>query len=215
MRISIGQEFGRLRVDHALPDRHRDGSIKWFCVCACGGSTVTRAYCLFRGTTTSCGCVARKNSSLRLKTHGMKGTPTYRSWLSLRHRCLNQNDIGHWDRYGGRGITFCERWESFENFYEDMGERPDGMTIERKDNNGQYCKDNCTWASASDQSNNRITNRIIEVNGVRKTAIQWARISGIGSSTIRDRLKRGWTSYDSVTVPVTHSTILRAAGLKC
>lgn len=86
--------------------------------------------------------------------HGMTDTPTHRSWLEMRRRCTNPHSE-HWPDYGGRGIRFCERWESFENFLADMGERPDGMTLDRIDVNGHYEPGNCRWATSSVQQRNK------------------------------------------------------------
>ena len=86
--------------------------------------------------------------------HGMSGTPTYKSWAGMKARC-NKKNLPDYANWGGRGITYCKRWELFENFLEDMGVKPDGMTLERVDNDKDYCPENCVWASRTDQSRNR------------------------------------------------------------
>mgnify|MGYP001615220933 CR=1 FL=1 len=124
-----------------------------------------------------------------MKTHGYakrggKATPTYASWRSMINRCTNPKVRGY-DRYGGRGITVCERWlDSFENFLEDMGERPVGKTIDRADNSGNYTPDNCKWATRSEQARNMRTNLIVVCNGVSMTAIEAAEKCGHNYNTL-------------------------------
>jgi hypothetical protein len=97
------------------------------------------------------------------KKHGMKGSPTYLSWRSMKSRCLNENDPYYY-RYGGRGITVCERWLAFEAFLHDMGERPESKVLERIDNDKGYYLENCRWATAKEQARNRSNNRLVELN---------------------------------------------------
>ncbi len=120
----------------------------------------------------------------------------------MKTRCLNEKHVHHW-RYGGRGITICARWrDDFLAFLADMGPRPTGTSLERRDNGKGYSPDNCYWASAVQQGRNRSTNRLIEFNGDKKTLSEWAEFTGIGKTTIRHRLNKGWAVSKALTEPV-------------
>jgi hypothetical protein len=136
-------------------------------------------------------------------THGMTGTPEYRSWQQAKSRCFNPKNP-RWDRYGGRGITMCERWRnSFPSFYKDMGIRRAGTSLERMDNNGHYEPGNCVWATYKQQSNNMHVNVFIEHRGQRLTIAQWEGRTGIDRGTIRARKRRGWTTDEIFNSDVT------------
>lgn len=134
-----------------------------------------------------------------------KSTPkchflAYRSWRCMKARCDNQNDEHHRKFYFDRGITYCERWKSFENFLADMGERPEGATLERKDNNKGYSPDNCEWATRKTQCRNRRSNLTYTINGKTQIATDWATEYGMLGSKVHQRLGYGWTIEEALGI---------------
>jgi len=151
-RIDLtGQVFGRLTVIAYVGIKNR--AAIWTCFCKCGNKIKIRTADLRRGHTKSCGCLQKDLSRKRLTKHGLWDTPSYQSWRSMKQRCTNPTNIAY-KYYGGRGISFCSRWDAFENFFEDMGERPIGLTLERVDNEKGYSKENCKWANQKEQIRN-------------------------------------------------------------
>ena len=123
--------------------------------CDCGNEKIVMSKELLNGHTKSCGCLQCEIASDSNTTHGMTDTFEYNCWSDMIKRCKNSNSSTYHD-YGGRGITICDRWRhSFENFYEDMGNRPEGMTIDRRDNDGNYEPGNCRWATKEEQDYNK------------------------------------------------------------
>jgi hypothetical protein len=182
------KRFGRLTVSEfvgVIPGKGRS----WACVCDCGGHKIVSASDLLRGQTRSCGCLRRENHPPKMMTHGRTGTPTHRAWLAIRQRCYNPNSNG-FSFYGGRGIQLCKRWQVFQNFFDDMGERPSPQySIDRKNTNGDYSPSNCRWATKSEQANNTRGNHTVTAFGETKTLTQWCRMLKLDPSTVSKRIR--------------------------
>lgn len=133
--------------------------------------------------------------------HGKRHERIYQIWCGMIQRCRNPSNP-FFPEYGGRGIFVCHRWCNFQNFYEDMGDPPEGMSIERIDNDRGYEPENCKWATRVEQNRNRRRKRILTVNGESKSMSEWAEIYGLKDRTIWQRLSKGWTEEEAVTIPV-------------
>lgn len=186
-----GKSFGRWFVsDYA-------GKSYWNCVCECGTVRKVNGKNLTLGTSSSCGCyVAEINTK-----HGMSRTRVYSIWEGMKQRCTSPSS-SYWYRYGGRGIKVCERWQSFENFYADLGEPPSKQhSLGRIDNDGDYEPSNVRWETLEQQNNNKVLNHKVTIDGVTKTLTQWAEENGLKPSTVMSRVSYGWSDYDAVTLP--------------
>jgi hypothetical protein len=144
------------------------------------------------------------------RKHGEKGnngaSPEYTSWSAMKARCKNPN-LKEYPHYGGRGITVCESWQSYENFLADMGRRPTLQhTIDRIDVHQGYFKENCRWATAIEQANNRTRQTYIEIDGVQQTQAQWLRQFNVKKATFKTRLRNGWDVQTALTHPVRPKT---------
>jgi hypothetical protein len=186
-----GDRFLRLTVIASA------GNGSWLCRCDCGVEKAVHGSNLTAERTRSCGCLAREKATL----HGMAGTPTYKSWTGMKARCLDP-DAPDYARYGGRGITVCERWLVLDSFLADMGPRPAGTSLDRIDNNGNYEPGNCRWASREVQANNKRDTRLLTHAGETLSISQWARKTGIERVTLSKRLGRGWSVERALTDPV-------------
>lgn len=186
-----GQVFSRLTVLKYLCSKNNHAV--FLCRCGCGANTEVKGIKLRSGATKSCGCL-KKSGALR-RVHGYKGSRIYRIWVSMRFRCNNKNDKGY-PNYGGRGIRVCKRWNTFTNFLEDMGEPPEGLSLDRINVDGNYEPSNCRWATADTQANNARSNIKISFNGITMNASQWARLIGIDRRLLVSRYRKGWPLKD-------------------
>jgi hypothetical protein len=169
------------------------------CICICGQKRNVRIDSLYTGISTSCGC-----SKKIIQKHGHwingKASPTYSSWRAMKNRCNRLEDISY-KRYKKRGITYDKSWDNFVSFLNDMGVRPEGTSLDRIDNNGNYCKENCRWATPTEQANNRTNNRVFNIDGELLTVKQIARKTGIKSYSLLSRLSRGIEIEKAVSIP--------------
>jgi hypothetical protein len=163
----------------------------WLCRCKCGKMTTVRGNTLRSGATTSCGC--KTHGVIK---HGKTGTKVYYTWVQMLQRCNNPKNTGY-AKYGGRGITVCERWRTFENFLEDMGEPSPDLSIDRIDNNGNYEPGNCRWATSKQQANNqRPRGPFVELPQGTFTLKQVAAMAGMTAQSIVHRIRQGLTGAD-------------------
>lgn len=258
-----GQKFGRLA---AISHFRKEGRIKWYCICDCGGSTITGLQNLKSGKTQSCGCLQRERTSqanfkdltgkrfgkltvisihgkagekntylcqcdcgnkivvlgnnlvsgatnscgcIRRETtrklklsHGKHGTRLYTCWKNMLNRC-NDPKNKEYKNYGARGISVCEEWRDFNSFFKwaTSNGYSDSLTIDRINVNKGYSPDNCRWADLHTQARNKTNNRVFSLNGETMVLEDWSKRLGVDSSTIRCRLKQGWSIEDALTKP--------------
>lgn len=169
-----------------------------FCRCECGTERWILERNLRKGKSKSCGCLKREVTGARNRRHGLSKSPLYYVWLNMRNRCTDPAN-NRWHRYGARGISVCDRWMySFEYFLADMGEPQAGMTIERIDNNGNYCPENCRWATRQEQAFNNSRNHRLAHEGLMLTITEWSQRLQIDRMTITMRLKSGCTAAEAL-----------------
>ena len=185
---------GKVGVEHA-----------WDCQCLCGQQRIVTGHALKGGTTRSCGCLQRQTILERNTRHGLakrgEQTTEYRTWKALKNRCYNKNSKAY-KNYGGRGITVCDKWiDNYPAFILDMGLKPKGYTIERKDNDLGYNPENCIWTTRLIQANNKRNNKLITYDNQTKTITQWAEFLGVHRQLLRSRFDKGWLPEIALTTP--------------
>lgn len=192
-RDLTGMQFLHLKVITEA-EKSKFGERRWICECKCGKKVNVGASRLKSGKTKSCGCASLRHG------HCVGGlSHEYVSWCNMKTRCLNKN-FTNYHNYGGRGISICQRWLSFENFIEDMGPMPTKKhTLERIENDGNYEKTNCVWATRMEQANNRRSSHRLTHAGRTMTIQQWSREIGLNDRLISMRLQRGWSDERALT----------------
>lgn len=196
------EKFGKLTAIRNIDiNTRRTSTARWLCACDCGGSKIVDEYSLKKGNCKSCGCLKKEMDSINLRKN--KNNQKYKNknvnkriysiWLGMRQRCSNENNH-RYERYGCRGIKVCKCWDSdfiaFQNWALKNGYL-EGLTIERIDNNGDYEPNNCTWATAKEQANNRHTNVVFEVNGKKMNLTDIAKAYSLPYSTVNSRYLAG------------------------
>lgn len=188
-----GQRFNLLTMIEREPSKPGYA----LCECDCGVRKSVKICHVRSGRTISCGCEHSRRASARTAElhasnikHGASHTRVHGLWSNMKARCYRPSSSGY-KRYNGRGITVCDRWMVFTNFLADMGEPPEGMTIERIDNDGPYSPDNCRWATRKEQANNTSANVYATIDGETKSAGEWSAEYGLPRKLLRDRVHRG------------------------
>lgn len=195
----IGVRVGKLLISEYAGTRGTARHALWKCICDCGNETIAVGSYLRMGRIKSCGCGSKETrfTKERLIKHGKSRDPIYKIWRSMISRTTTKTKKSH--LYFEKGIRVCERWLSFENFYADMGDRPEGKSLDRIDGNKGYSPENCRWASSEEQANNTSKNHLITAFGKTMTFAMWGRETGIKPNTILSRMRRGWSAEKSLT----------------
>lgn len=189
-----GRRFGYLTVKNKVKVSY--GKYKWLCLCDCGKEHLVNTYHLLNGDIVSCGCMHYKIG------HGQTNTRLYHIWCTMKARC-NRKSSAKYRRYGGRGIRLCNEWRCFENFYSWAMENgyDETLSINRIDNDGDYCPENCRWATVKQQANNTSRTKRITAFGQTHSVSEWSEITGIDAKLIYRRLYRGWSEEAALTIP--------------
>jgi hypothetical protein len=203
--ISFGEKYGNLstvkEIDSILVGRSKKRFI--LCKCICGNIKTYRLEYLRSGHTKSCGCNRLTISAKSRITHGESGTRLHNIWSLMLSRCRNKNRKDY-KNYGGRGISVCFEWYEYKRFkdWAILNGYEKKLTIERIDNNGNYCPGNCKFATMKEQANNRRNNKLLNHNGITLTIAQWSERLGFKSYIIDNRIRRGWTTERALSMPV-------------
>lgn len=199
-----GQRFGRLIVLKRSFSSRKAGHAMWLCRCDCGNTCIKGSYELRQGLVRSCGCLMREWQETSHSTHGMSDSRLYRIWRGMKDRCYRRENVCY-AYYGGRGIKVCDEWaSSFEVFvkWALQSGYDAALTLDRIDVDGDYCPENCKWATRLDQAQNRRCIRLLTYQGETKPLWEWAEITGVPVSLISGRVSRGWPAERIFTEPV-------------
>ena len=206
--VEVGQVFGSLAVQRVYSVPRKDGGVRLRCIvlCKCGSEHDTALVYLRHAKHPQCRSCAGKDSQTKRGNTGVVYTAEYAVWGHMRSRCNNPKHPAYVN-YGGRGIRVCKRWETFKNFFADMGARPTSdHTLERLNNDGDYKPSNCVWALPKEQSRNKRSNRWLTHNGETLILADWAKRIGTQPTTLWLRLEKGWSVADTLTVPIRKRT---------
>ena len=202
-REIIGIRFGRLVAIKNTERRNGSSYVK--CRCDCGVEIIKRRAHLISGNTKSCGCLAKEIHSKRMKVkqtkHGLYGTSIQAIWNGMIQRCNNPKNTGY-HYYGGRGVRVCDRWLILENFFDDMGHRAEGKSLDRIDNNGNYEPNNCRWATNAEQATNKRNTIRLNFYGTDLSLKEWSKILNIKHHTLQIRVSKGWSVRKTLTTPL-------------
>ena len=197
LKEMIGKKFGVLEV-LSREQNSKDGSARWKCVCECGEFRVIDGTALRAGRNKSCGCLSPRFTTEKTKTHGLSGKRIYRIWIGMIARC-SENSKGKTRKlYYEKGIRVCDRWLSFVNFYEDMGDPLPNQSIDRIDGSKGYEPSNCRWATSEVQANNTTANHVVSHDGRSMTIAMWAKEIGVKQNTLLYRIRRGASIEDAL-----------------
>jgi len=207
-----GQKFGKLTINSIYYSTKH--GIQWLCQCECGKNTIVQSTRLRNGQTKSCGCYQRECVIKMNFTHGLSRDNFYKIWNSIKGRCLNKKDKGY-KNYGKRKILICDRWLKFENFRDDMyksykehikkfGEK--NTSIDRNNNNGNYCPENCSWKNYEEQGNNKRNNHFLTFNGQTMTISRWAKKLNLNPALIYHRINTyKWSDKRALSQPTSNN----------
>lgn len=191
-----GEHFGRWTViEYAGRGNH--GEVQYKCRCDCGTERVLRRTSLTSGNSKSCGCLSRDVAKERSTTHGDSKIRLYRIWAGIIQRCCNDRERYEWEKYGGRGINVCTEWHKYEAFrdWALSNGYSDKLTIDRIDNNGDYCPENCRFTTPKENSRNRRNTKRLTINGETKTVVEWCEQLGLSQYTVYDWIRKKGNAY--------------------
>jgi len=201
IEVNPGDKYERLTI---IREVEATSGRRFECQCACGSVVIAMLNNMRRKLTTSCGCFRSEVHT----THGDWGSSEYTTWDAMLARCRNP-EYESYSHYGGRGIKVCDRWLTYENFLSDMGRKPSKQhSIDRIDNDGDYCPGNCRWATQSEQNRNTSRNLMLTFNGLTMCAADWGDSLGIPGGEISRRIRRGWTVQRALETPLVKRSLL-------